>query len=185
MRFLELVRKRHSVRNYAQAPVSREIIDRCLEAARLAPSACNSQPWTFIVIDDRNLIAACADQVFSGMYSMNSFVKNAPVLIVVITERSAYSATLGGYFRGTQYSLIDIGIACEHLVLQAAEEGLGTCWIGWFNEKKMKKLLGLSRPAKIDVIISMGYPIDQPAGGTPRKSLDQIRRYHPAHGSTP
>jgi len=185
MTFLELVRKRRSVRNYARTPVPRKIIDRCLEAARLAPSACNSQPWTFIVLDDRELIAACADKVFSGIYSMNSFVTNAPALIVVITERSRYSAVLGGYLRGTQYSLIDIGIACEHLVLQAAEEGLGTCWIGWFNETRMKELLGLPRSARIDVVISVGYPSEHAAGSQKRKSLDQVRRYHPAQGSAP
>jgi len=182
MGFLELAQKRHSLRHYAPTPVPREKIDRCLEAARLAPSACNSQPWSFIVIDDKETIATCADQVFSGIYSMNSFVKNAAALIVVITERSKYSATLGGYLRGTQYSLIDIGIACEHLVLQAAEEGVGTCWIGWFNEKRMKKLLGLPRSSKIDVIISMGYPVEEKQIIKNRKPLDEVRRYHPEQG---
>ncbi len=179
MRFLELAQKRHSVRSYAPTPVPREKIDRCIEAARLAPSACNSQPWTFIVIDDREAIEKCADLAFSGIYSMNSFAKNAAALIVVITERSRYSATLGGYLRGTRYSLIDVGIACEHLVLQAAEEGLGTCWIGWFNEKRLKRFLGLPRSAKIDIAISMGYPAGQKEGSKNRKSLDEVRRYHP------
>jgi nitroreductase len=182
MGFLELAQKRHSVRNYAPTPVPREKIDRCLEAARLAPSACNSQPWTFVVIDDRKAIATFAEQAFLGIYSRNSFARNAAVLIVVITERSKYSATLGGYFRGTQYSLIDIGIACEHLVLQAAEEGLGTCWIGWFNERRIKRLLGLSRSAKIDVVISMGYPADEKQVQKNRKPLDEVRRYHSAQG---
>lgn len=183
MGFLDLVQMRHSVRSYAPTPVPREAIDRCLEAARLAPSACNSQPWTFVVVDDKETIAKCAEQAFSGLYSMNSFVKNAAALIVVITERSRYSALLGGYVRGTQYSLIDVGIACEHLVLQAAEEGLGTCWLGWFNEKRLKKLLGLPRSAKVDVAISMGYPAGQKEGSKNRKSLDEVRRYHPAGGS--
>ncbi|MFH0839705.1 MAG: nitroreductase family protein [Candidatus Omnitrophota bacterium] len=177
MNFLELVRRRRSTRKYLSKPVPREAIDRCLEAARLAPSACNSQPWSFIIADKDNLKDDLAATAFSGPYSMNSFAKSAPILIVVITERSGYIATLGGYFKGVQYSLIDIGIACEHLVLQAEEEGLGTCWLGWFNEKAVKKVLGLPDEKKIDIIISMGYPAGGEVREKARKSLDEIRRY--------
>ena len=141
MDFLDLVRKRESVRSYSVTPVPRELINKCLEAARLAPSACNSQPWTFIVIDDPETKKKLADTAFSGIYSINAFAREAPVLVVVITERSAYAAKLGAYFRGMQYNLIDIGIACEHFILQAAEEGIGTCWLGWFNERGVKKVL--------------------------------------------
>jgi len=178
MKFLELARRRSSVRRYAAKPVPREAIDRCLEAARLAPSACNSQPWSFIVIDNSEMLAKLADQAFSGIYKMNSFTRQAPVLIVVVTERSVYSAMLGGYLRGTQYSLIDIGIACEHLVLQATEEGLGSCWLGWFNERAVKKFLRLPRSAKVDIMISLGYPQQGEERQKTRKSLDQIRRYY-------
>lgn len=177
MTFLELVKKRRSTRKYSVKPVPRKAIDRCLEAARLAPSACNSQPWHFIVIDDEELKSALAEKAFSGIYSMNSFAKEAPVLIVVVTERSNYIARLGGYSKGIQYSLIDIGIVCEHLVLQAEEEGLGTCWLGWFNEKEVKKLLGLSKEKKIDVIISMGYPEGKEVRDKVRRSLDAIREF--------
>ena len=135
MAFINLVQQRQSTRAYRATPVPRALIERCLEAARLAPSACNCQPWRFIVVDDLDTRSALATAAFSGVYSMCAFAKHAPVLIAVITERSSYAAALGGMFRGTQYNLIDIGIACEHLVLQATEEGLGTCWLGWFNEK--------------------------------------------------
>ncbi len=178
MTFLELVKKRRSVRKYSAKPVPREVMDRCLEAARLAPSACNSQPWHFIIVDDKKLKDELTDKVFSGVYSMNSFAKNAPVLIVVVTERSNYIARLGGYFKGVQYSLIDIGIACEHLILQAEEEGLGTCWLGWFNENAVKKILGLPREKKIDIIISMGYPEKAEAPEKARRSLNEIRRFN-------
>ena len=177
MSFLDLVKKRRSVRKYSAKPVSRETIDRCLEAARLAPSACNSQPWSFIVVDDAKLKGEL-DKTFSGIYSMNSFAKSAPVFIVVITERSNYVARLGGYFKSIQYSLLDIGIACEHLILQAAEEGLGTCWLGWFNESAVKKVLGLPKNKKVDIIISMGYPEEEAAREKGRKSLEEIRRFN-------
>jgi nitroreductase len=109
---------------------------------------------------------------------MNSFAKSAPVLIVVLTERSKYAAQLGGYFRGIQYSLIDIGIACEHFVLQADEDGLGTCWLGWLNERAVKRVLGLPRSARIDVMISVGYPEPADEREKPRKTLDDMRAYN-------
>ena len=176
MPFLDLVRKRQSERKYLDEPVPREMVERCLEAARLAPSACNSQPWTFMVVEGKvkDRLAAIA---FSGIYSMNAFAARAPALIVVITEHSTYAARLGGRLRGVQYSLIDMGISCEHLVLQAAEEGLGTCWLGWFNEKGVKKVLGLSRSTRIDVMISIGYPESSDLREKKRKSIDETRRF--------
>ncbi|NQT75419.1 MAG: nitroreductase family protein [Candidatus Omnitrophica bacterium] len=180
MDFSELVKKRKSTRRYSSRPVPREVIDRCLEAARLAPSACNSQPWYFIVIDDNKLKDHVSESVFSGIYSINSFAKEAPVLIVVVTERASYIARLGGYLKGVRYSLIDTGITCEHLVLQAEEEGVGTCWLGWFDENKVKKILGISRKKKIDVIISMGYPSGGEEVHKKRKSLSEIRRFNHA-----
>ena len=177
MTFLELVKQRRSTRLYSPKPVPREIIDRCLETARLAPSACNSQPWYFIVVDDEGLKNRFTEKAFSGLYSMNAFAKSAPVLIVAVTEPSGYIARLGGYFRGVQYSLKDIGIACEHLILKAQEEGIGTCWLGWFDEKAVKRSLGLPDDKKVDIIISMGYPADGEVREKARKSLDEIRKY--------
>lgn len=177
MTFLDLVKKRQSVRKYAPRPVPREAIERCLEAARLAPSACNSQPWSFIILDDEKLKDKAAEKAFSGVCKMNSFAKNAPVLIVVVTERSKFLARLGGFFRGTRYNLIDIGIACEHLVLQAAEEGIGTCWMGIFNEEAVKRILRIPSNNKIDVIISMGYPASGEIREKVRKRTEEIRRF--------
>jgi nitroreductase len=177
MSFLDLVWKRQSTRAYISRKVDREKIDRCIEAARLAPSACNSQPWSFIVVDDPQTKAQLDTAAFSGVYGAVSAAKQAPVMIVVVTEHANYTARLGGFFRKIQYSLIDIGIACEHLVLQAAEEGLGTCWIGWFNEKKLKKVLNLPRSTKVDVLITIGYAADNTVREKTRKTLDEIRRY--------
>ena len=177
MTFLDLVKKRRSVRNYSQKRIPREVIERCLEAARFAPSACNSQPWSFIVVDEPELRSELSNKAFSGIYSMNSFAKDAQALVVVVTERSRYLACLGGYFRGTQYNLVDIGIACEHFVLQATEEGLGSCLIGWFNEKAIKKCLKISRNSKVDIVIALGYPEGE-AREQRRKTLDEIRRYN-------
>jgi nitroreductase len=177
--FLDLVKKRRSVRKYLERPVPREAVVRCLEAARLSPSACNSQPWRFLVLDDPELKSRLSDSAFSGIHSINSFAGKAPVLVVIVTERSSFASSLGSCFRGVQYSLIDIGIAGEHFILQAEEEGLGTCWLGWFNEKEVKKVLGLTRNSRVDVIISLGYPVETERPGHTRKTLSEMSRFVP------
>lgn len=177
--FLDLCRARQSCRRYDPSrPVPRDALDRCLEAARLAPSACNSQPWTFVVIDEPARRAALAEAAFGGLHRMNRFAAEAPVLVVVLTERSKTLARIGGQIRGVPYRLIDVGIACEHFVLQAEEEGLGTCWLGWFDERAVKRVLGLPRSAHADIMISVGHPA---AGDAPRpknrKAPEEMRRY--------
>lgn len=177
MSFFELVKKRRSCRKYLSRPIVRETLQRCLEAARLAPSACNSQPWHFIVVQDKFLKDELSRVAFSGVHSMNSFAKEAPVLVVVVRNKSLYSAQLGGQLRGTQYNLIDLGIACQHLILQAQEEGLGSCWIGWFDERAVKKILKVPRDKKVDIIISLGYSGEKLQEVKTRKLLSEISEF--------
>jgi len=174
MDFSDLVQRRRSVRKYSDRPIPQNDILKCLEAARLAPSACNSQPWHFIVIDDPALKGRVASRIFSGVYAMNQFAKEAPVLIAVVTEKSKFLASFGGQVRDTSYCLIDIGIACEHLILQAQELGIGSCWIGWFDEKALKEELGIAKNKKIDIVISLGYPAEDRVTSRVRKPLDEI-----------
>jgi nitroreductase len=179
MKFMDLVKQRDSVRKYSSKPVPRELIDQCLEAARLAPSACNSQPWSFIVVNDEKTKNEIVKKSMSGIFSSNKFVMTAPVIIVAITEHSTYIARMGGMLRNVKYNLIDIGVACEHLVLQATELGLGTCWLGWFDENAVKKVLALPKSTKVDVMICMGYPDESvPPKKKIRKSLEEMRRYY-------
>lgn len=174
MDFLELVKKRRSCRKYSNRSVPFEALQKCLEAARLSPSACNSQPWHFFVVKDKDLKERLAKKAFSGIYSMNSFAQGAQVLVAVLREKSSYLTQLGGFLRGTQYSLIDLGIACEHFVLQAAQEGLGTCWIGFFNEKEVKKTLNIAKHKKVDMLISVGYPQDDAPVEKKRRGVLEI-----------
>ena len=157
MALLNLIKQRKSVRRFLDRPVEREKILMCLEAARAAPSACNSQPWRFIVVDDPELKKRLCDRAFRGIYFINAFCKKAPVIVVIVSEKGRFLARIGGMFRGTRYYLIDIGIVGEHFVLQAEEMGLGTCWIGWFNESAVKKALSIPKGKKIDVLIALGY----------------------------
>jgi len=179
--FLDLVHLRRSVRRYRPEAVPREALERCLEAARLAPSACNSQPWRFLVVETPELRKRIVTEALSGPYAMNAFAASAPVLVVAVTEGSRWAARMAGLFRGVPYALMDLGMACEHLALQAAEDGLGTCMLGWFAEKAVKRLLGLSPLERVDLLLTLGYPDDHDTPGTPkpkaRKSLETVRRY--------
>jgi len=157
MALLDLIKHRKSVRDFLDRPVEREKIMMCLEAARLAPSESNSQPWRFVVVDDKQLKDKLCDAAFSNIYWINSFCKTAPVIVVVISEKSKFLARIGGIFRGIKYYLIDIGIAGEHFVLEAEDLGLGTCWIGWFNERAVKSILNIPQHKKIDNLIALGY----------------------------
>lgn len=179
MTFMDLIKQRSSVRKFLSKPVPRALIDQCLETARLAPSACNSQPWSFIVVDHEKTKNEIVKKSMSGIYMSNKFVLTAPVIIAAITEHSTYIARMGGMLRNVKYNLIDIGIACEHIVLQAAELGMGTCWLGWFEENAVKKILDLPKSTKVDIMIALGYP-DETAnpGKKIRKSLEEIRRYY-------
>jgi len=177
MNFSDLIQQRRSVRKYADRPVMRSDIDRCLEAARLAPSACNAQPWQFLVVDHPQTRDRLFNAAFSGIYRMNHFVAQAPVIIVVIRDQQNYTVKLGGMIRHLNYSLIDIGITCDHLTLQAAELGLGTCWIGWFNQKAVKKVLQLPKRHRIDILMTMGYPVDETPKPKQRRNLDEIRAF--------
>ncbi len=179
MALLDLLRHRRSVRDFLDRPVEREKIMTCLEAARLAPSACNSQPWRFIVVDDRELKNKLCHAAFGGIYSMNSFCKTAPVIVVVISEKSKFLVRIGEMFRGTKYYLIDIGIACEHFILQAEDLGLGTCWIGWFSERAVKSTLNIPQYKRIDILIALGYYNREKLGPEhDREPIDRIASFN-------
>lgn len=178
MEFLELVMKRKSIRRYQQdRPVPREALQKCLEAARRAPSACNSQPWHFYVVTGPEERTRLAEGAFGGIYKMNRFAAEAPVLIAVTRKRPRIPALLGGIYRGVDFPRMDLGIACEHLVLQAAELDLGTCWLGWFNEGAVKRILKIPRQDRVEVLISLGYPAPPLPPTTPRKSPGETITY--------
>jgi len=156
-RMLEIISTRQSDRKYSDKPVEKEKLDRIIEAARISPSACNGQPWHFIVVTDRELVKKLADAASSKLLKMNTFLHQAPSMIVVIREGSNITSQVGGTVKGKDYSLIDIGIASENICLQAEAEGLGSCMVGWFDEKLVKKLLAIPRSKRVELIITIGY----------------------------
>jgi nitroreductase len=157
MDFSELVRTRQSVRHYQSRPVEPEKLNAIVEAVRLAPSACNAQPWTLFIVDEPDLREKVARATFDSTVSFNRFVPEAPVIAVLAVEKSKLITQVGGWIREKEYPLYDIGIAAEHFCLQAADLGLGTCMIGWFHEGKVKKLLSIPPSMRVGLLITLGY----------------------------
>ncbi len=162
------IRSRYSVRRYADRPVEEEKLQRILEAARLAPSARNGQEWRFVVVRDadtrRELMDAAQGQ---------AFVAEAPVVIAACTEHDGRVMTCG-----QPAHVVDLAIAVDHLTLAATAEGLGTCWVGRFDEAKAKAALGVpTGGTNVITLLPLGYAADQPPRSKVRLPLDAIVRY--------
>jgi nitroreductase len=176
--FLQLVEMRESVRSYTSSPVENEKILRILSAARLAPSACNAQPWTFIVVDNPEIKNKLADATSTKVIGLNHFAKQAPVHIVIVMEPANLTSRFGSMVKQKHFPLIDIGIAAEHICLAAAAEGLGSCMIGWFDEKAVRKLLSIPTGSRPLLIITIGYPAKPGTREKRRKPFEEIVKYN-------
>ena len=174
MYFQELAKTRQSCRSYDEArPVEPEKLEAILNAVRLSPSACNGQPYHFTVC--RGETAKQAAAACGGM-GMNKFALQAPVCIVISEEPYVKSAALGAKVKGNDYRSIDIGIAAAMLTLAAAEQGLGSCILGWFDDEKLRKLCGLSGTVRL--VIPLGYPSEGDKLRTKkRKDMDELVTY--------
>ena len=175
MTFQELINSRQSVRKYLDKLVERDKIEKIIEAVHLAPSACNSQPWRIIIVDEPALKNEVAKATFSKTIDFNKFAVEAPVIAVLVIEKAKLIAQIGGSLKNQEYPQYDIGIAAAHFCLQAAELGLGTCMIGWFDGKKIQQLLKIPEKRKIGLVITLGYaPKDYKLRKKIRKPLDEI-----------
>ncbi|MDR1516805.1 MAG: nitroreductase family protein [Dysgonamonadaceae bacterium] len=172
--FLKLVSGRQSDRSFDPChPVEKEKIERIVEAVRLAPSACNSQPWHLIVVDEPELKNKVADTTSSRVLGMNHFTKQAPVHIVLVEEKVNFSSGVGGWIKKKDYAQLDLGIAAAHIALAAHAEGLGSCIVGWFDEKKMRQLLNIPESKRVWLDIVIGYGT-QALRTKKRKSREEI-----------
>lgn len=157
--FLKLIHKRSSCRLYLSKDLPDGMINNCLEAARCAPSACNKQPWRFIIVKDETLRQTICEQALLPGIPM-PWLRMAPVIAVLCAEKQLVTHKLAPMVSGVKYHLIDIGIAGEHFCLAAESHGLGTCWIGWFKAKPLHKLLNIPKSVEILSLISLGYPAE-------------------------
>ncbi|MBN2702897.1 MAG: nitroreductase family protein [Pontiellaceae bacterium] len=155
--FEKLVRNRTSCRDYAPKAVPFEYLERMLESARLAPSACNKQPWRFAVVKDEATRLRLINEGFLSGVPMK-WALNAGAIIALGMKRSAVTHKIAPRISGVDYPLLDLGIAGEHLVLQAEALGLGTCWIGWMKPKKVRTIVGWPRSIMPVSLITVGWP---------------------------
>lgn len=173
---LELIKSRQSDRAYdATRLVEQEKLDYILEAARLAPSACNAQPWKLIVVNDPELKKQTASAI-SDM-GVNHYAYQAPVHIVIVEEEANFSSKVGGIVKRKHFPPYDLGIITAHIVLAAQEQGLGSCIIGWFDEKKIAKLLEIPSSKRPVLVITLGYST-QALRDKKRKDMDKVVSYN-------
>jgi nitroreductase len=161
MEFMNVIRERRSIRKYKSDPVPQEEVEYVLEAARLAPSWANTQCWKFVVVTDAATIQALSA-------AGNEWLKHAPAIIVACANPTA-PGTKGDQ----EYYMLDIGIAMEHLILAATDRGLGTCWIGAFDEGTVKSILDVPEEIRVVACTPLGYPDESPAPRD-RKALEKI-----------
>ncbi|MBN2325103.1 MAG: nitroreductase family protein [Spirochaetes bacterium] len=178
MALIDIIRSRKSVRKYTGRPVPRKQVEMCVEAARLAPSADNVQPWRFIVLDDPAYKKLFCESVLTGLFRRTRFIEKAPVIVVLAAKTSLIVHRVGKRVVKTDVQLIDMGIAGEHFVLQAQELGIGTCWINMFSPKRAKRFLGLPSGMRVISLIAMGYPAEGATKNRRDLPLDSILFYN-------
>jgi nitroreductase len=172
MKFLELAEKRYSVRAYKPDPVEDEVLEQVLEAARLAPTATNAQPFQLIVIH-----TAGREAELRRVYNLDWFVQ-APLVICIC------GIPAQGWTRrdGKNYTDVDVAIVMDHLILAATDAGLGTCWVGAFDPQAARQVLGLPDGVEPIAFTPLGYPADQPKPKK-RKALSELVRYEHGGGN--
>lgn len=170
----QIIRARRSVRAFQKdRPVTADQIRAICDAARLAPSACNSQTWRFIAVTRSDTIDTICSTAMRPVIP-NKWLNQAPLLMVGCSRLDLVANRIGARVTGTEYYQIDLGIAMEHMVLKATELGLGTCWIGWFSEEKIKAILDIPRKVKVPALLAVGYPADEGPSKRSRKPREKI-----------
>jgi len=167
MNVVDAIKTRKSVRKYLDKPVEDEKLNVILEAGRLAPSASNRQEWRFVVVRDAQTRRKLAEAA-----SSQSFVGQAPVAIVACAETDGHVMRCG-----QPCYPIDVAIALDHMSLAATELGLGTCWIGAFNEQKVKEILGIPKEIRVVQLMPLGYPSDPSLIRKSRLPFDRVVKY--------
>jgi len=163
MNVFEAISQRRSVRTYKNREIEEDVLHKVLEAGRLAPSASNRQEWKFVVVRDPEKRAKLVEMTYGQRW-----VGEAPAIIVACATEGKSVMTCG---QATH--TVDLSIACTMMLLEAWEQGLGTCWLGTFNEGEVKKVLDIPARMRVVTMIPMGYPNEEPAQ-RPRKAFDQI-----------
>ncbi|MDR2893282.1 MAG: nitroreductase family protein [Deltaproteobacteria bacterium] len=173
--FLDLCRRRQSCRDYADRPVEREKLINCIEAARMAPSGCNSQPWSFVVVDNPQLVPEVAKS--TQHFGLNEYFEKASAFIVVLEEHAVLIKRIRAFIDSQYFARHDLGCATMSICLAAEAQGLGTCIIGVFDRERLCELLGLPREQRFACVIAVGYPANDTVRPKVRKSMEEIAKF--------
>lgn len=170
MNFYEIACNRQSCRSYdAERPIEQEKLTAILETARLAPSACNGQPYHITVCKGENALQVAKATMGMGI---NKFAPDAPVLLVISEKPYVKSAALGAKVKGNDYRSMDIGILAAYITAEATAQGLGSCILGWLDDAKIREVCGLS--GSVRLVITLGYAKDDKLRTKKRKDMEDL-----------
>ncbi|NLI54531.1 MAG: NAD(P)H nitroreductase [Clostridiales bacterium] len=175
--YLELVKRRESCRNFdPNRPVEKEKLERCAEAAWLAPSACNGQPWRYLIVTNPELAEKLRPLMME--LKMNKFVQNCPAFAVVLEESTVLKVSLSQKFKDQDFAPIDVAFSASQFCYEATEQGLSTCIIGWHNERKIKELFNLPKGTRVRLILAVGYAATDKLRNKIRKPIKDVIQYY-------
>jgi nitroreductase len=156
----DVIKERASVRDYSDKAIGDEKLNIILESARLAPSATNAQPWNFYVVKNKEKIKALGKMPFGSQSVINGFIAKAPIVIIATAGPIDMFHKAMSFIVNKKWYYLDIALAMEHMVLTAWDLGIGSCWIGWFNDKVARKVVDIPKNQEIVAMITLGYAKD-------------------------
>ena len=175
--YFDLIARRESCRNFdPNRPVEKEKLQRCAEAAWIAPSACNGQPWKYLIVTNPELNEKLRPLMME--LGMNKFVKNCPAYAEDLEEATVLKVSLSQKFKDQDFAPIDVAFSASQFCYAATEQGLSTCIIGWHNEQKIRELFGLPKTTRVRLILAIGYAADETLRKKQRKPIDDVIRFY-------
>lgn len=174
--YFELIQRRESCRDYDPRSVEKEKLLRCVEAARVAPSACNSQPWRYLVVSNPEMAAKLRPLVQE--FGSNKFASKCPVFAVVVEEKATLEERAAARFKDQHFAPIDIGLSVSQFCCAATEQGLSTCILGLFSEEKIKALFDLPKALRVRLVLCVGYAASDKLREKRRKPLEEMSKFY-------
>lgn len=173
--FKEMCLRRQTCREFTDAPVEHEKLVAIVDAARLAPSGCNAQPWSFVVAEKKDTVKQLAECVHQ--MGMNPYAAQCQAFVVFVEETATLMPKISCIIDNQYFAKGDLGASVAYLCLEAASQGLGTCQFGIFDRVKIREILGIPKEKQINALIGIGYPAKPEIRAKQRKSLDEVARF--------
>lgn len=173
--FIELAKRRQTCREFADRPVEHDKLAACVEAARLAPSGCNAQPWSFVVVESPELVSKVAECI--AMDGMNPYAAQAKAFVVILEEHAKLMPAIASMLDSQYFAKGDLGAAAAYLCLEAEAQGLGTCQFGIYDRPKIGQILNIPEYKQYGAVIGIGYPAKPDVRNKQRKAFDEVVRF--------